>query len=149
MSESFRWRLRDAVESDREFLFDLHRFSMRQVIEQTWGWNDAWQRGEFDRRFRTCAVSVIEIDSQPAGGLWLESRPDSLHIVELQLAPEKQGNGVGTAIVEHVIQQAASRGQAVTLSVVPANPRAKSLYDRLGFEVTGVDAPFIHMRHRG
>ena len=66
---------------------------MRQVIEQTWGWNDAWQRGEFDTRFRMCAVSVIEIDSQPAGGLWLESRPDSLHIVELQLAPEKQGNG--------------------------------------------------------
>lgn len=62
---------------------------MHAVIDQTWGWDDAWQRSDFDARFRTCAVSVIEIDGLPAGALWLESQPDSVHIVELQLSPEK------------------------------------------------------------
>ena len=121
---------------------------MHAVIDQTWGWDDAWQRSDFDARFRTCAVSVIEIDGLPAGALWLQSQPDSVHIVELQLAPEKQGNGVGTAVVEYVIQQAASISRAVTLSVVPANPRAQRLYERLGFEVIGFEAPFIQMRYR-
>jgi len=31
--------------------------------------------------------------------------------------------------------------------VVQANPRAKQLYERLGFEVTEFDAPFFRMRH--
>ena len=102
---------------------------------------------DFDRRFGTCAVSIIDIQGRPVGGLWLESAPDSLHIVELQIVPEIQGKGIGSAVVQHVIQQGIDRGLPVTLSVVPANPRAQRLYERLGFEVTGVDAPLIHMRH--
>ena len=45
-----------------------------------------------------------------------------------------------------VINESADRGLGVTLSVVPANPRAKRLYERLGFEVTTMENPFIHMR---
>jgi ribosomal protein S18 acetylase RimI-like enzyme len=141
------WRLRSAAESDREFLYALHRTTMHEVIDNTWGWDDAWQRADFDRRFSACAVSIIDIQGRAAGGLWLESTPDSLHIVELQLVPDMQGKGVGSAVVQHIIQQGINRGLPVTLSVVPANPRAKRLYERLGFEVTGVEAPFIHMRH--
>lgn len=72
---------------------------------------------------------------------------DSLHIVELQLLPEMQGKGIGSAVVRHLIQHGAGLGLPVTLSVVPANPRAQRLYERLGFEVTGVEGPFVHMRH--
>lgn len=134
-------------ESDREFLYALHRTTMYEVINNTWGWDDAWQRADFDRRFGACAVSIIDIQGRAAGGLWLGSTPDSLQIVELQLVPEMQGKGVGSAVVQHIIQQGIDRGLPVTLSVVPANPRAQRLYERLGFEVTGVEAPFIHMRH--
>jgi ribosomal protein S18 acetylase RimI-like enzyme len=141
------WRLRSASESDRDFLHELHRITMYDVIDNTWGWDDAWQRADFDRRFGTCVVSIIDIQGRAVGGLWLESSPDSLHIVELQIVPEIQGKGIGRAVVRHVIQQGIDRGLPVTLSVVPANPRAQRLYERLGFEVTGVDAPFIHMRH--
>ncbi|MBD3886488.1 GNAT family N-acetyltransferase [Phormidium tenue FACHB-886] len=141
------WRLRSASESDREFLYALHRTTMREVIDNTWGWDDAWQRSDFDRRFGTCAVSIIDIHGRAVGGLWLEATPDSLHIVELQLVPEMQGKGIGSAVVQHVIQQGIDRGLPVTLSVVPANSRAQRLYERLGFEVTGVEDPFIHMRH--
>lgn len=42
---------------------------------------------------------------------------------------------------------AASRGVAVTLSVLAVNPRARQLYERLGFQVTACDAPFFRMRH--
>jgi ribosomal protein S18 acetylase RimI-like enzyme len=142
------WTLRSASELDREFLYALHRTTMREVIDNTWGWDDAWQRADFDQRFGTCAVSIIDSQGHAVGGLWLKSTSDSLHIVELQLLPEMQGRGIGSAVVKHVIQQGIDRGLPVTLSVVPANPRAQRLYERLGFEVTGVDAPFILMRHR-
>jgi len=79
----------------------------------------------------------------------LKSKPDSLYIVELQVLPELQGRGIGTAVVRKVIEQGANRGVPVTLSVVPANPRAKRLYERLGFEATDVENPFIRMREHG
>ena len=142
------WRLRPVVESDQAFLYALHRATMREVIEKTWGWDEGWQCSEFERRLGACATSVIEISGKAAGGLWLESRPDSLHIVELQLLPEMQGKGIGSAVVRHVIQEGARLGLPVTLSVVPANSRANHLYERLGFKVSGVEAPFVHMRYQ-
>jgi ribosomal protein S18 acetylase RimI-like enzyme len=120
---------------------------MREVIEQTWGWDQAWQRRDFDRRFDEYTVSIIEDDGRAAGGLLVESRPDSIYIHELQIMPEHQGRGFGTAVIQHVISDAATRGLPVGLSVVPANPRAKRLYERLGFYVTAFQAPFFRMRH--
>ncbi len=113
----------------------------------TWSWDEAWQRTDFDRRFGEYLASVIECEGLATGGLLLESKPDSIYIHELQVLPEYQGRGIGTAVVQQVIDQAASRGVAVTLSVVPANPRAQQLYERLGFEVTDVEPPFVRMRH--
>lgn len=60
--------------------------------------------------------------------------------------PDYQGQGLGTAVILDVIGQAASRRLPVELSVVPANPRAKHLYERLGFVVTSIESPFIQMR---
>lgn len=139
--------LRSASDQDRQFLYALHCRTMREVIEKTWEWDEAWQRNDFDRRFGEYAVSIIEREGRPAGALWLESKPDSIYIHELQVLPEYQGRGIGTAVVRRLIDEASRNGLSVTLSVVAANPRAKLLYERLGFEVTEFDAPFFRMRH--
>lgn len=144
-----RFYLRPASEDDREFLYELHCQTMRQVIEKTWGWDEAWQRRDFDRRFREYLTSIIECNGHAAGGLLLEWKPDSLYIHELQLLPEYQSQGIGTEVIGKVIEQAAARRLPVTLSVVPANLRAQHLYEGLGFEVTAIEPPFIRMRYCG
>lgn len=53
---------------------------MRDVIEKTWGWDEGWQRKDFDRRFREYLTSIIECNGRPAGGLMLEWKPESLYI---------------------------------------------------------------------
>jgi len=45
---------------------------MREVIEKTRGWDDAWQREDFDRRFDEYVVLLIEREGRPAGGMVLE-----------------------------------------------------------------------------
>ena len=90
---------------------------MRDVIEETWGWDDAWQRSDFDRRLAEYSVSAIEAEQHEAGSLWLEWKPDSLYIHEIQVSPEFQSKGLGSAVV---IEQRASRNLPVMLSVVPA-----------------------------
>jgi len=146
MAMTVAWTLRQASESDQDFLYELHCRTMREVIEKTWGWDEEWQRIDFEQRFRQYVASVIEYERRPIGGLLLEPRANSIYIHEIQVLPEWQGQGIGAAVVRQIITQAASRGATVTLSVVPASPRAKQLYERLGFEVTAFEAPFFRMR---
>jgi len=120
---------------------------MRDVIEQVWGWDEAWQRANFQQRLEGLSVSIIVAGSRAVGSLWLEQKPDSLYIHDLQVAPPRQGKGIGTAVIEMVIEQGAGRGLPIVLSVVSANPRARDLYERLGFTVTCLEPPFIRMRH--
>ena len=120
---------------------------MREVIALTWGWDVAWQQRDFDRRFETYVASVIELEEQAVGGLFLDFTAGAVDIVELQVLPEHQGKGIGSSIVERIVADAAGEGRIITLSVVAANPRARQLYERIGFRVTGIEAPFIRMRY--
>jgi len=139
--------LRAASTEDHDWLYGLHTLTMRDVIEQTWIWDEAWQRQDFERRIREYLAFVIEHEARDVGGLVVETRPESTHIHEVQVLPEFQGRGIGSAVIQQVIAQAASRGVPVTLSVALANSRARRLYDRLGFQVIDKQPPLVRMRY--
>ena len=44
------------------FLFALHTLTMKDLITQTWGWDEVWQREDFERRLSRCRVSIIEVE---------------------------------------------------------------------------------------
>jgi ribosomal protein S18 acetylase RimI-like enzyme len=138
--------LRPATDQDREFLYTLHCATMREAIEKTWGWDDTWQRDAFDQRLNEYTVSVIVVDSRPVGSVWLERRPDSLYVHDFEVTPSQQCHGIGSAVVGLVVDQGAGLGLPIVLSVLTANPRARALYERLGFTVTGIEPPFVRMR---
>ena len=144
---SMEYRLRPAEASDTSFLFTLLHVIRGDAIAETWGRDDAWQRRNFDARVEQYLVSIIEVDGCATGSLWIDKRSDVLHIADLQVMPELQGVGIGTAVLRGLIAQAAARGVPVALMVLQVNERAQRFYERLGFKVTGTEAPFIHMRH--
>ncbi|MFN2239828.1 MAG: GNAT family N-acetyltransferase [Thermoanaerobaculia bacterium] len=141
------WKLRPASEDDRHFLYRLHVTTMRDVIESTWGWDEEWQRADFEKRFTKSPYFVVEAREHAVGTVCVERRPDCVYILGLQLLPAYQGLGIGTDVVRSIIRDAAAEHLPVVLSVVPANTRARGFYERLGFEVTDVDPPFIRMSH--
>jgi ribosomal protein S18 acetylase RimI-like enzyme len=60
--------------------------------------------------------------------------------------PAHQGRGLGTALVEHVLERCDREGLPAYLEA--SNARSRALYERLGFEVTGrplelPDGPFM------
>jgi ribosomal protein S18 acetylase RimI-like enzyme len=142
-----QFELRPAREEDRDALFALHRLTMRDVIARTWGWDEAWQRAHFDARFDPSRVSVVLSGGREAGVLWLESRPGEIYVAEIQIAPEMQGRGLGSALLAGVIAAAAAGGTCVTLQVLEVNQGARRLYERLGFYVTGENDRHLQMRH--
>ena len=59
----------------------------------------------------------------------------TIELAGIQLLPEVQGRGIGTAIIEALKAEAAETGATVELGVEKDNPNARRLYHRLGFEI--------------
>jgi ribosomal protein S18 acetylase RimI-like enzyme len=53
--------------------------------------------------------------------------------------PESRGTGVGRALLEHLIAEAAIKVEQLHLSVVTENAAAIGLYERLGFRIYGTE----------
>ena len=66
-------------------------------------------------------------------------------VAQLQVAPEHQGRGIGTQMLEHVRAEAQNVGADVLLSVLKSNP-ALRLYLRQGFSVAGESSIAYKMR---
>jgi ribosomal protein S18 acetylase RimI-like enzyme len=105
-------------------------------------WTETQVRGE-DAHSTT---SVIELAGEAVGRLRIVRDGHRVELAGLQLRPVVQGRGIGTAIIEDLKSEAASAGVPLELSVEHDNPRARVLYERLGFVKIGEDAKEARLR---
>ncbi|RZT16701.1 ribosomal protein S18 acetylase RimI-like enzyme [Kribbella sp. VKM Ac-2569] len=140
--------LRPATTADDEFLYDLHRRTLGDVIEATWGpWDDDVQR-EFHRKwFAPETVEIVLVGGRRAGMVQAAmTDAATFYISRIEIAPEVQGGGVGTTLLRGLLDRArASGANVVELHVLQLN-RARELYERLGFQVVDVEPPKLRMR---
>jgi ribosomal protein S18 acetylase RimI-like enzyme len=128
---------RPAADSDYAWLWELKRLTMRTYVENMWGgWDDAAQEDFFRRNFVPATVRVIVVEGQDVGLLHVEREADALFLANLQILPDFQNRGLGSAVVRHVIEEARATGLGVRLQVLKSNQPARRLYERLGFEIT-------------
>lgn len=75
--------------------------------------------------------------NQPVGAAWIRLLAVDDITPELAIAvlPQYLGRGIGTLLLQHLLEAAKLRYPRVILSVRTTNP-AKSLYERMGFVVT-------------
>ena len=110
------------------------------VAIETASFSNPWTRDMYVRELQNPDVSFLYVLRVPDEGIvafcsfWLVL--DEVHINNLAVRGEFRGRGVGTALLEHVLQAGASRGaERATLEVRRSNAPARRLYERLGFEV--------------
>ena len=124
---------RQATTQDIPFLLALRQQTMNgHVIASGAEVSDAHHMARLMHRFECAEVLLHE--GVPVGLLKVSRDPHEWVVIQIQLAPGCQGGGIGTGLLAEVIDQAASAGVDLTLSVLKANP-AKSLYERFGFVV--------------
>jgi ribosomal protein S18 acetylase RimI-like enzyme len=64
-----------------------------------------------------------------------EISPGHAHLAQIAVTPDAQGRGLGRMLVARALGSLAERGfRTVSLMVSGDNPRARSLYDSMGFE---------------
>jgi len=132
-----------ANDSYRTFARDLTRRAMlpyyrefdllwiEQAFDEAWGWREQWLVVEEDVVLGFCSLSQ---DRQ------------ALFIRELHLVPEQRGRGVGSQVLETLVDWAAQRRlPLLRLMVFKSNP-ARQLYLRHGFVEMGEDDCFVRMQ---
>ena len=79
-------------------------------------------------------------DGTPAGFIHLQKTQDfftgrsNCHVSDLAVAPGRDGQGVGRALLEHAeVWAREHRCALVTLAVFPGNERARALYEASGY----------------
>ena len=80
---------------------------------------------------------VIEIQGERAGRLRVVRTPEFVEVAGIQLLPAHQGHGIGTHLIEQLVVEAHHAGLPARATVQHDNPRARALYERLGFVVIG------------
>jgi len=92
-------------------------------------------------------TNVIEYDDRRVGRLRVVRADGQIAIAGLQILPGFQRRGVGTAVINNLIEEAAATSMPVLLEVEKDNPEAESLYTRLGFERYGETGDTYRMRY--
>ena len=130
-------QLRPSTPEDCEFVLDLRRKTLRDVVARTWGaWDDARQRRYAERLVASEGTRIVQCGGDDIGVISVEEQDDALVIESIGLLPEVQGHGIGTQLIHEVCARASGRGLGVALQVQRGSKRARSLYERLGFITT-------------
>lgn len=81
---------------------------------------------------------LAEIEGTVAGYAILSVAAGEAHVLNLCVAPEWQGRGIGRTLLTRIVQLARyHRVQCIFLEVRPSNTAARYLYDRAGFVEVG------------
>jgi ribosomal-protein-alanine N-acetyltransferase len=102
-----------------------------------------WTREMLERELQQSAVARVYVARLPERRVaafcacWLVY--DELHINTIAVDPELRRQGLATALMNHIMEQAAAEGATRTyLEVRRSNLPAQALYERLGFTVAGI-----------
>jgi ribosomal protein S18 acetylase RimI-like enzyme len=143
--DRIRIGLRPAAVEDREYLWWLHRETMRDYVDKTWGWDEAFQRGKFEENFDPLPLLILQKDSEPIGYISVRRPGDEIFLAAIEIAPAQQNQGIVSQLINELLDEADRSHLPVKLRVLKVNP-ARRLYDRLGFQCTGETPAHYLMR---
>jgi ribosomal protein S18 acetylase RimI-like enzyme len=132
-----------------EFLYNLCRSTMENYVVDAWGkWHDEVVRSQLLDGLKADAFSSIFVDQFLVGAIAVEHHVTHIQIEDLYILPEFQNQGIGTAIVLGIIEEASQSPKPVRLRVLSSSP-ARFLYERLGFVIvqTAPERYFMEYSH--
>jgi ribosomal protein S18 acetylase RimI-like enzyme len=138
--------LRPANQDDMPFLLDLRQQTMNPHSLAS---GLVPSKEEHVRRilFRFDCAQIVQLAGEAVGLLKVARDGNDWHLIQIQLRPSLQGQGLGTQLIQSVIDEARKTSASLSLNVLKANP-ALRLYERLGLIVVEETAHAYEMQLR-
>lgn len=150
--------LRTEREDDADFRLELFKGSRApewymiqwepNLLEQIMRQQFHAQTGSYAQQFPHARFDIIELDGQPIGRIVVDRPDDQVHLVDLAIAPDRRGRGLGEAILRALMAEAEAAGRPVRLEVASSNDPSMRLYHRLGFRQVDETPLYIAMEWR-
>jgi GNAT superfamily N-acetyltransferase len=147
--------LRPGTEEDYEFqrlLYhdvrdeEMKHFPFDEVQKRTfldWQFDCQWKH--YREHYPTCDWRIIVRDGKPIGRFLVDRWPDQIRVVDIALVSSARGCGIGSMLMQRMLDEGRGSGKPVTIHVEVFNP-AQHLYQRLGFEQAGTSGAYHLMR---
>lgn len=87
---------------------------------------------------------LILLDGQPIGRLYIERGAEELRLMDIALLPNYRNQGIGTALIQDLLEEAKHHQQFIGLHVEQFNP-AYRLYERFGFRDVELRGIYMYM----
>ena len=140
--------LRAVSAEDKDFLaslfYDVHRAEFaalglpEPMLMQLLEMQHRAQVAGYADRFPEAADRIVWRGDERAGRLLVAHAGDEMHLVDIALAAQHRGHGIGGLLLQELCAEARAKHVPLRLSVRAGNP-AERLYRRLGFRPCGGD----------
>jgi ribosomal protein S18 acetylase RimI-like enzyme len=132
--------------NDMGFLYQVYA-STRMDEMALFGWPEAqiqfflqmqfnMQHTQWRQMTPDAEFSIILVDGEPAGRLYVDRRIGEIHLIEITLLPAYRNRGIGSQIIQDLLNEAAQKKCSLSLHVQKDNPAVR-LYRGLDFKVVG------------
>lgn len=145
MTSKCRFHLRPARADEFDFVAEIYIAAMRPLMQQLDAWDEPMRRAAIRRSYKAADSRIISRDGADIGWIQVTQRDADYNLAQIQILEEYCGLGIGSEIINALLDRAADEGKTVSLSAVRVN-RAIGLYQRMGFRVIDPEAsPIIDM----
>ena len=148
--------LKAISQDDLNFLFQVYASTREDELNQT-DWSDKQkldfltmqfnaQHKQYMENYQDKQFSLILFQGTPVGRLFLNRAHTEIRIVDIAILKEYRGQGIGSSLLNEILQEGDCTNKVVSIHVERSNP-ALHLYQRLGFHVTA-DREVYHFMER-
>jgi ribosomal protein S18 acetylase RimI-like enzyme len=139
---------RPAMDSDAQLVYEVTEAAMRSYVERTFGpWVPSFQQETIGKSFDPTTHQIILVNGEVAGILVAPVHDSHVQLEKLYLFPRFQRQGIGSHLVQQLVQMAVASSKPIRLRVLAVNVGARRLYERLGFAVSSVTPERIFMEY--
>lgn len=145
--------LRRITADDLPFLHRVYASTRTDIVGVPW--SDAQkeaflqmqfqaQHTYYQAQFPAADYLLVERDGKAIGRLYIDRREACIHILDISLLPHAQGEGIGTRLLQELMDEGRQTQRNVTLYVERENS-ARVLYQRLAFRPVAEQGIYILM----
>lgn len=138
--------LRQVYKSTREEelkMVDWPELQQEQFITQQF----EAQHDYYQQVYNQATFELILCDNEAAGRLYLWESEKQIRIVDISLLPQFRNKGIGSQILNHLVEKSETTSKILSIHVECYNP-ALSLYKRLGFEQKDHTGVYFYMERQ-
>ncbi|MCB1824755.1 MAG: GNAT family N-acetyltransferase [Candidatus Competibacteraceae bacterium] len=139
-------QLKQIGKKDEPYVWRVFESTMRNHIEQVWGWDRKWQESNFKSQLGKCQTYLVLSENKYIGYIQIETKLENTFINMIALESGYRSRGIGPLVLEEIEKLRINK--SLKLKCLKCNERAFKFYLRNNFKVLDKDEVFYDMQRK-